>query len=301
MASPQVVDAEVLPKKLAEFINTWPLYSPFELRFESPMGYVPDLPRTILRDCSTCEAMPTWMRRNPTNDHSPQSVYVGVGQIVSYRCSHCGKEEVRVWFDFSESRVKNKDEAYSPIAGVTLRKLGQWPAQRIEPSRELAKGLTEPVLDLFKKGLTSLTHGFGLGALAYFRRVVEDASAELIDLFADRAGADGDSETAQAIRAAEQNSRMEDRLKVASEALPPTLRPGGVNPLAVLYAHYSRGIHGLSDEECLTVAQQLLFALQYIFENWKKQMEEAAQFRLTVQQWSNPKKTPERPDSRAKE
>src|SRR5439155_26247749 len=165
----------------------------------------------------------------------------------------------------------------------------------------LAKGLTEPVLDLFKKGLTSLTHGFGLGALAYFRRVVEDASAELIDLFADRAGADGDSETAQAIRAAEQNSRMEDRLKVASEALPPTLRPGGVNPLAVLYARYSRGIHGLSDEECLTVAQQLLFALQYIFENWKKQMEEAAQFRLTVQQWSNPKKTAERPDSRAKE
>jgi hypothetical protein len=178
------------------------------------------------------------------------------------------------------------------IVGVTWRKFGQWPAQSIEPSREVAKELTGPVLDIFKKGLTSLSHGFGLGALAYFRRVVEDSSTELIGLFADKAATEGDKEAEQAIRSAMQNRQMEDRLKIAADALPATLRPGGANPLAVLYAHYSRGIHGLSDDECLEIARQLHFALEYIFKNWRTQMEEAAKFRTTVQRWGNSTKTP---------
>ena len=165
-------------------------------------------------------------------------VDVGAGYIVQYVCTHCGQEELRIWYSESAYHPKAQDGTEAPfIVAATWRKLGQWPAQSIEPSREVAKELAAPVLDIFKKGLTSLGHGFGLGALAYFRRVVEEASVELINLFADKAKAEGDVDAEQAIRAAMQSHRMEDRLKAASDALPASLRPSGANPLAVLYAH----------------------------------------------------------------
>ncbi len=211
---------------------------------------------------------------------------------MAYRCTHCGKAELRVWYILIPTRRKEPDGSVGPILAITLRKLGQWPPQSIEPDREVEKELKGSTLDFFKKGLTSLAHGFGLGALAYFRRVVEDATGQVIDMFADSAAADGNSEAARTIRVAKESGRTEDRLKLASEALPEGLRPGGANPLAVLYGHYSRGIHGLSDEQCLEVARELHFTLEYIFKNWRLQMQEAAKFKATVQRWSDPSKTP---------
>ncbi|HEY3243845.1 MAG TPA: hypothetical protein VGM03_10890 [Phycisphaerae bacterium] len=127
--------------------------------------------------------------------------------------------------------------------------------------------------------------------------LVEDASVRLIDLFAERAAADGDEKAAKAIQAAKEAPHMEDRLRAAADALPADLRPGGVNPLSVLYDHYSRGIHGLSDDDCLEVAQQLDFALEYIFRNWRRQMEDAAVLRAKVQRWSDPSGPSKKPDN----
>lgn len=86
------------------------------------------------------------------------------------------EREVRLWFTHAESREKQSDGTLGAVFAVTFRKAGQWPAQWVEPSREVVKELKEPVLEMFKRGLTSLTHGFGLGTLTYFRCVVEDVS-----------------------------------------------------------------------------------------------------------------------------
>jgi hypothetical protein len=66
--------------------------------------------------------------------------------------------------------------------------------------------------------------------------VVEDASAVLIDLFADRAVADGDQPAADAIRAAKGAWRVEDRLRTAADALPTNLRPGCEPPKCSVHA-----------------------------------------------------------------
>jgi hypothetical protein len=278
-------------KRFTEFINTWPLYSPFEMVFDPPVNS-PILPDRILRDCSTCEATPTWVRKNPEGlSNTPLSV--GEGSVVEYLCTHCGQESIYLWFKQANTNSQGAGGTYPVTTRSVLRKLGQWPSQQNEPDREVSKALSQPLLDFFKKGLTSLNHGYGLGALAYFRRVVEDASTVLIDLFAERAAAEGDQAAADTIRAAKGAGHVEDRLRTAADALPTSLRPGGVNPLSVLYTHYSRGIHGLSDDECLVVAQRLYFAVEYIFKNWRKQMEDVAEFRRTVQRWSDPSKGPQ--------
>jgi len=278
-------------KALIDFINTWPLYSPFSVKFEPPLPGPPNLPLTILRDCRVCQATPTWSEKNPISQGwSSAIISPGMGSILAYECMHCERQQLWIWFAREDERGTAAN-GQAVVNGSVFRKLGQWPAPTSEPDREVANALTEPLLELFKKGLTSVAHGYGLGALAYFRRLVEDGSSLLIDLFAKRAEAEGDTEVAAQIRAAGLAPHMEDRLKVAAAALPPTLRPGGVNPLSVLYHHYSRGIHGLSDDECLVVAQHLQSSLEYIFSNWRRQMEDAADFRRTVEKWSNPAKS----------
>lgn len=284
----EFLNAGELPHRLAKFINGWPLYSPLRLRFEPPLPSTPEMPTTILRDCTHCAATPTWYVHDPAGSGQRDKAYVGVGHVVAYTCSHCRSESVRVWFGLSEDRARNPDGTLGGRTGLVLRKFGQWPAMTIHPPKEVEAGLPDQAKELFNKALTSLSHGFGLGALAYFRRVVEDAISELLDLFATKAEAEGDSTAAANIRAAKASPRMEDRLKVASDALPASLRPGGVNPLAALYREYSRGLHGLSEEECLRVAQQLYFVLEYIFRNWRLQMEDAERFRSIVQRGTEP-------------
>jgi hypothetical protein len=65
---------------------------------------------------------------------------------------------------------------------LVYEKFGQYPAFEINPPKELAKALTPERLALYKKGKTSRHHGYGLGALVYFRRLVEDTTDELLDL-----------------------------------------------------------------------------------------------------------------------
>jgi len=74
--------------------------------------------------------------------------------------------------------TKRDVEGMPVMAGLGLSKLGQWPAQSIDPPKK-AKLLGKQTEEFYKKGLTSFQHGFGLGALAYFRRVVEDAAPSL--------------------------------------------------------------------------------------------------------------------------
>jgi hypothetical protein len=155
--------------RLAEFINAWPLYSPFDIEFDPPVRFVPDLPRTILRECGHCEATPTWERRNPAQASDSEPVYVGEGQAIAYTCTHCGKETTRVWFEKSGWQAKVPEAKGVVYSRVRFRKFGQWPPKNIEPSRDVIKALDEAAADLLKKGLTSLAHGYGLGALGYFR------------------------------------------------------------------------------------------------------------------------------------
>ena len=271
--------------RLAEFINSSPLYSPCDLGVHGVGSAEQELPETILRECSKCNATPTWKRVNPLSQQPKDLQFVGCGSVVLYICTHCGSEKLWIWVDRSERR---EGEARR----IVYRKLGQWPAPTIEPKRDLLKALSPELLDFFRKGLTSLSHGYGIGALAYFRRVVEDGSLKLIDVFAERAAASGENEASNLICAAKNAQRTDERLKAAAEALPAILRPGGVNPLSALYGQYSRGLHALTDSECLDIARSLYYALEYIFTHWKLQMEQADEFRVTVQQLADGKRAP---------
>ena len=161
--------------------------------------------------------------------------------LLHYRCFNCKRQSIDVL-----------------VAGIQdggRMKVGQFPMQAVRVPSSIEKRLGASA-DFYRKALTSRNEGYGIAAVAYFRRVVEDKTNELIDIVAEAAEAHSvPADEVKKIRAAENRGRpQEDKLKVAAEAIPEVLKPDGANPFQAMYGILSAGIHTQSEEECLQIA-----------------------------------------------
>ena len=174
-----------------------------------------------------------------------------------------------------------------------IHKVGQTPAWNIQPPKTVERALDPDDLELYTKGLICMSQSYGIGAVGYFRRVVENAIGALLDLVEDAAKTDEDAKALEAVQEARKQKNAEQKLQLVAEMAPASLRTGNVNPLATLYANYSRELHALSDEECLQVATELREALDYLFGNLWDQLGEAKASRenttkrATSKPWDN--------------
>lgn len=286
MKDPKVITSETeLGQALQSFLNDHPLYTKYQLVFEEATSYL-GFPDTILRECPVCESPTTWSLRTRSNADDEVT-----GFTVRYRCTHCTKKVLELWVlarsnDLLPTRIRealvNKDLSLGKKHWA-LWKFGQNPQPGIDPPAEVLKSLGDEVGATLKKGLTSLQHGFGIGAVAYFRRVLEDGTAALLTMMASKAEEEGETEAAEKIRAALSERSMEDQLSIAAKALPASLRPGGVNPLATMYDLYSENIHQKSDDEAVLLASRMYRSLEYVFLHWQRAMDQAAEYRKDIQ------------------
>jgi hypothetical protein len=215
-------------------------------------------PETISRDCATCEKETTWSRADSDN-----WLWGGI-QSFGYQCSLCAKSTVVYLI-----RIL-------PNGGVI--KVGQQPPQYSKVPRSVEKRLGESA-DFYRRALTSQSQGYGLGAVAYFRRVVEDKTNELIDVVADAAAAYGVPDVeVKSLRAAKEQKVFEDKLKIAAQAVPLVLKPDGANPLQALYEILSISLHTQSEEECLRIAGEVKDIFEYLFDRLRSEIEDRTSF-----------------------
>ena len=133
--------------------------------------------------------------------------------------------------------------------------------------------------DFYRKALTSRNEGYGLAAVAYFRRVVEDKTNELIDVVADAAATFGVPSTdVEKIRAAKNEKAYEDKLKIAARAIPEVLKPDGANPFQAMYDILSVGIHTQSEDECLQIADDTREIFDYLFDRLRTETSDRTTF-----------------------
>ena len=118
--------------------------------------------------------------------------------------------------------------------------------------------------DLLKKAVCCLKDGFGVGAFAYFRQILESHIDLLISEIEKMAREQEDTETLEKLAQLRGNGQMSKNIDLAKNALPVYLRVKGYNPLGLLYKTLSEGIHGLSDSECLGKANAIYGALTFI-------------------------------------
>ncbi len=243
-------------RRLSWFVTDAPLYRIVKVsRGVSSETVAKDiLPKKVRMQCDECQG-------DATNWAISEGGHGKANTLTSvvYQCQNCQNSQITMYFYFTPHQGE-----------LHLEKIGQFPKFEVKPPKELSKALGKH-RTLYIKGVTLRHHNYGLGALIYFRRLVEETADELLDLLENVAlEAEGSNQEALAvIKQARKAQRFEDKVKVAAEALPQHLRSGGMNPLGLLHDLLSYDIHEGTDEDAIEIVDEMDKILEYLFTELK--------------------------------
>ena len=141
-------------------------------------------------------------------------------------------------------------------AAGSCRKLGESPAYGPPtPSRLIA--LIGPDRENFLKGRRCENQGLGIGAFAYYRRIVEKQKNRILEEIVKVAERAGEEEVAKKLKAAIAETQFSKALDGVKDAIPQALLIEGHSPLGLLHKATSRGLHELNDAKCLELATDI--------------------------------------------
>ena len=197
--------------------------------------------------------------------------------LLLYHCKHC--EETQKAFALAIRMRENTEDG-------TAMKLGELPAfGPITPPRLLR--LVQSDRELYLKGRRSESQGLGIGAFAYYRRVVENQKNQLID---------GIIKVSKRLRVAEpiianlesakQQIQFSSAIEMIRDGIPDSLKIDGQNPLSLLHSALSKGIHSESEEECLQLAASIRLVLTSLAENIDQALQDHAELSEAVKRLS---------------
>lgn len=238
----------------AEFFENHPLYKKLQLLLPNNIQEI-TCPAVHFR-CKQCERITTFTGSfsNDSLPHRPhiQSGYSakGVIRFARYTCNAC-KEQcigflVRIADDLSH-----------------VTKAGQYPPWSIKVEGEFADMLGNYV-EIYQKGLICESQGYGIGAFAYYRRIVELIIDRLLEAIVECIEESDLSVYHDALNEAKRSIVAQEKIALVKDLLPASLRPDGMNPLTLLHDILSRGIHADDDSECLENAGSIRSVLVFL-------------------------------------
>jgi hypothetical protein len=218
-------------------------------------------------ECPSCRKSRPFSDRRARGSGTGQSIPKLKSDIYSFyfTCDGCSlsKYTFFVEVDVEEERV---------------RKVGQKPAWSINLDRDLEKFLEDDA-DFLKKALICESQGYGIAAFSYYRRILENSIGKILQGLRSMLELNNAPlEEIKKIDNALKGIVMDERIKIAKDAVPSHLRPNQMNPLAIIYDTLSAGIHRLSEEQCLENSQHIRVALSYLIKSLTQQNEEQKSF-----------------------
>lgn len=248
-----------------EFLESTPAY--VEAKFEnlivdlapSSPGFTPGLfsPRIQLH-CELDDGV-RWFDGDPATVGCASYKTV----FITYGCRDCGR-----WRK-TFALILDPKPPNSKLGVLTAVKLGEYPPFGSHLAKRLQDMLSKPDLELYRKGLRTEREGHGIGAAAYYRRVVDNQWQALVKklcVAAKRLGAS--PEELRVFDEALAQQQFATAVDLLRDAIPAKLLIlDGQNPLTLLYRPLSVQIHELTDEECLQQAADIRVVLNETFDN----------------------------------
>jgi hypothetical protein len=172
-------------------------------------------------------------------------------RYLDYRCGDCQKhvKTFSLW-------VRTDDEG-----AAHAYKYGEKPAFGIPVPNRVLRLFGKDRAN-FIKGRQCENQGLGVGAFAYYRRVVENHKNEIFEEIirvCETINASG--ELIEELRRAQKEISFEKSLAQIKTALPQGLLIDGNNPLLALHGALSVGLHQETDEDCLEAAHAVRLVL----------------------------------------
>jgi hypothetical protein len=239
----------------AKFLETYPLYRKFHSN-RIKAYYLQDIPKLPIKmHCHKCACTQTFNMENEYWEHHARGDWAS-GKVlrVVYLCAAC--YQCRYFF-----LVQFRDDY--------VMKVGQYPPWEITPDKNLTELLGEHQ-DYYKKGLVCESQGYGIGAYAYYRRIIEEIIDNLLNSIADLIPENEKEQYKHALEQTKETIVAQEKIHIVKDLLPEILRPDGMNPLNLLHTTLSEGLHAKTDDECLEVAgsirEILIFLVNRIVE-----------------------------------
>ncbi len=175
--------------------------------------------------------------------------------FLRYTCRDCRKY-------FKVFAIRATAVAPEDTGGKVL-KLGEDPPfGPTTPARVIT--LIGPDKEVFLKGRRCELQGLGVGAFAYYRRVIENQKNRLLDEVIRVATKVGTSpDVIRILQTAKNETQFSKAIEGVKDGIPREIMINGHNPLTLLHSALSEGLHMQSDEQCLELAtsiREVLFA-----------------------------------------
>lgn len=193
---------------------------------------------------------------------------------ISYQCSNCQKTQ-KV---YSLAVMLSKNEESHGICC----KLGELPPYGPPVPPRLIK-LIGPDRDVFLKGRNCENQGLGIGAFTYYRKVVEKQKNRILKEIvkvSEKIGVPQDK--IDTLHEAIKETQFSKALGMAKDVLPESLLIDGHSPILLLHRVLSRGVHELSDEECLKLASTVRLVLGELSERLSAVLKNKAELTKAV-------------------
>ena len=251
-----------------ESTKTFHLEMPFYHELDLSIGSAAERAYKFLSHSGTMDAYCIWCDKESVFDAHEHVYGTTYGEWLkrdtgfrrnSYQCSR--NHEYFIYY------LKTKDH---------LLKIGQWPSVadfQIPQAEKYRKILGEEQYKEFTRGIGIAAHGVGIGSFVYLRRVfenlIEEAHAKVL------------TENAEFPNEKYLNSKMDEKIKMVKDHLPEFLVES-----RSLYAILSKGIHDLSEEECLQYFETVKIGIEQILDEkiiQKEKAEKAAKAREAIQ------------------
>lgn len=232
----------------AKFLETYPLYR--KLHADIGYRYLNTIPKPPIRmHCHTCDCLQTFNMSNQYyENYSYDDLCSGKVIRVVYLCAACKKRERFFLLQFADDYVM---------------KVGQYPPWEIVPDKALSELLGDHQ-DYYKKGLVCESQGYGIGAYAYYRRIIEAIIDSLLDSIIDLIPESEKQQYLEALNKTKETIIAQEKIELVKDLLPEILRPDGMNPLNLLHSTLSEGLHAKTDEECLEIAGSIRDTLVFL-------------------------------------
>lgn len=203
--------------------------------------------------------------------------------FATYICRNCQKTK-----KMYALAVRARERRESSV--VTVYKFGEFPSFG-PPTPARVISLIGPDRDVYLRGRRAENQGLGVGAFAYYRRVVENQKGRIIremGRVAAKLGASSDVLKEFETAASEtQFSKAIDQIKYA---IPQSLLINGNNPLSLLHSALSDGLHEQDDAVCLELAHSIRIVLTELAERMSQALSDHAELNNAVTRLLNRKK-----------
>jgi len=259
------------PDSYLESSKTFHLGMPLYRTYDLGIGTVKEKIYDLMTTGGTIDAYCIWCKKESVFHAHPTSRWV-----LSQWQSQIQDELQEFGWSCAHNNSHYYRSYYLVLKGSNdFRKAGQFPSVadfQIPQAEKYRKILGDEQYREFTKGIGIAAHGVGIGSFVYLRRIFENLIEEAHELASKDTGFD---------EGLYKNARMDEKIEILKDHLPEFLVES-----KILYSILSKGIHELTEEECLQYFDTVKIGIEQILKEKiakKEKADDLAKARAAIQ------------------